>query len=62
MGQRRDADLAFVVRHARFRGVSQRRGGGWVIRIRDDGHEMRLEGDSLDQAIVRAAAALRRTA
>jgi hypothetical protein len=58
-----DADIAFVLRHPRFRGVSPSepspRGRLYTVKIRTDGHDLGIT-DTLVRAFRRAAAALRR--
>lgn len=59
-----DEELLFVLRHPRFRHMSNDLtkgvpGGEWTIKIADDGHVITVVG-SHEDAIRRAASALRR--
>jgi hypothetical protein len=60
MAQASDVELGFVVRHKRFRGIDNVRGGLVEIRIADNGHIITVRG-RLETAIRKAAEALRRT-
>jgi hypothetical protein len=56
-----DDELKYVVTHPRFAGIARRMVGGWLLGVRDlDGHEIRIEGPTLDDVVTRAAAVLRR--